>query len=249
MSFRPTSTSGSVSARWPRWHISVPPSRWRVVVLVLGEAVVDDEDRAALEALGEGRDERLGLRVQLGRAAGGKLRASSAELPRSAGRPGERRAPSLAVDATPRSSHAAAVEMEQVDRHRVEHFVGDDDAGHRRRQRVEPADAIAERRASLRAGARAAAPTPRRSNSAAPARRARRAARWRARRCRRRTPTPRRCRLASSACATWRASARPKSGDSSGAVTKSLPDLGHRGRRSSARSRSSRARARRAPSP
>ena len=30
------------------------------------------------------------------------------------------------------------------------------------------------------------------------------------------------------ACTTWRARARPNSGDSSGAVTKSLPDCGNR---------------------
>ncbi len=35
--------------------------------------------------------------------------------------------------------------MKQVDRHRVEHFVGDDDAGHRLGQRVEPAEAVGQR--------------------------------------------------------------------------------------------------------
>jgi hypothetical protein len=34
---QPTSASGSASARWPRWHISVPPTALRVVVLGSGK--------------------------------------------------------------------------------------------------------------------------------------------------------------------------------------------------------------------
>ena len=142
MSFRPTSTSGSVSARCAAMAHQRAAGALRVVVLGLGKAVVDEEDRAAREAVGERGDERLRLRVQLGRAAGGKRRRRAAVAPSSADRPGERAA---VARARRRARARRAVEVEQLDRHRVEHLVADDDAAHRLGQRVEPAHAVAER--------------------------------------------------------------------------------------------------------
>ena len=46
----------------------------RMVVLRFGKAVVDQEDRAVRETVGERRDERARMLVELGRAAGGKRR-------------------------------------------------------------------------------------------------------------------------------------------------------------------------------
>ena len=101
MSFSPTSASGSASARCARWHISVPPRALRVVVLGLGEAVVDEERRAALQprrpacatkasACGwisvtvPGTNGRVERRAQRGRRGRAKPSAPSASTPRRA---------------------------------------------------------------------------------------------------------------------------------------------------------------------
>ena len=227
MSLTPTSASGSVSARWPRWHIERALVALRVVVLGLGKAVVDEEGGAPLEPLGERRRRRprpaawISVVLPAGKAAafGGRVRRRPV---------GDRRTPLARAAADAALAPGRAVEMQQVDRHRVEHLVADDDAAHPLRQRVEPADAVAERAASPRAAARAAAPTARRSSSggrASPSAASSSAAS--APRAGAELPAPRRCRSRRAPRATWRASARPNSGDSSGAVTKSLPDLGH----------------------
>jgi hypothetical protein len=43
------------------------------VVLGVGETVVDEEGRAAFEAVGEGANKGFGLRMDLGRGAGAKV--------------------------------------------------------------------------------------------------------------------------------------------------------------------------------
>ena len=116
----------------------------RMVVLGLGKTVVDEEGGAALEAVGERRDEGFGLGMQLGDGAGGQ--AIGERWP-AGGRvvgPGERRR-IRASDTTGDDTAfepLLTVEVDEVDRHRVEHLVADDDAAHRIGQRLDPFDAI-----------------------------------------------------------------------------------------------------------
>jgi hypothetical protein len=106
----------------------------------LRKAVVDEERGATLEPVGERGNEGRGVRVQLG---GRPFR----ERPRqrrplvavaiAPGEPGRCRAGADHAALAP----GAAVEMDQIDGHGVEHLVADDDAVHALRQRVDPADA------------------------------------------------------------------------------------------------------------
>ena len=111
----------------------------RVVVLGLGEAVVDEEGGAALHPRGQRGDEGLGLRMQLGLRIGHEgavVRGAQGTFA-----VGEDEA--FAV----RRSDAAlgpalAVEMQQLHRHRVEQLVADDDAVQRVGPGVEPLNTI-----------------------------------------------------------------------------------------------------------
>jgi len=115
--------------------------------------------------------------------------------------------------------------MQQLHRHRIEHLVADDHAGHRIGQRVEPAHALAERRERL------ALALPQRARQVDDAVAlhplAQGPQQLRGQRARAGAEFPDLGgAVASSACCTWHASAAPNSGLSSGAVTKSLPDAG-----------------------
>ena len=112
----------------------------RVVVLGLGEAVVDEEGGAAPQAPGQGANEGLGLRVDLGYRAGRE--GAGGRRPQHGGAvgPGESRTP---------GGHAAleplfAVPAQQLHRHRVEHLVADDHAVQGFGPGVEPAHTFAE---------------------------------------------------------------------------------------------------------
>ena len=116
-----------------------------VVVLGFGKAVVDEERGAARQAIGERRDEGLGLRVDLGdRARGEAAVEGRLQCARSIGP----REPLVLWHHTalepPRS-----IEMQQLHRHRIQHLVADDHALHRIGQRVDPADPVTERREPL----------------------------------------------------------------------------------------------------
>mmetsp|Transcript_16269 Transcript_16269/g.45542 ORF Transcript_16269/g.45542 Transcript_16269/m.45542 type:complete len:419 (-) Transcript_16269:406-1662(-) len=109
----------------------------RVVVLGLGEAVVDEEGRPALQAAGQGVDEGLGLPVDLGHGTG-----HEAGLHRRA----QRAVAVFEREARAARHHAAlapglAVEGDQLHRHRVQHLVADDDGLDLLGQRVQPVDA------------------------------------------------------------------------------------------------------------
>ena len=108
----------------------------RVVVLGSGKAVVDEECGAALEAIGQRRDEGFGLRMDLGDGAGREHCVVRRTQVRRAVIPGEGvgRLDDAALEP------ALPVEMQQLYRHRVEHFVADHDALHRVGQCIEPMD-------------------------------------------------------------------------------------------------------------
>ena len=191
----------------------------RVVVLVLGKAVVDEEVAPRARRSARRRDKRRACGVQLGGAAGGKRRDVD-RRPRRVGRSrtGERRSRRRrrrARASARRRNGSARPASRRAPRWRH-------DAGQRPRQRVEPAHAPRMLGRGAPAGARAGRRelddrvAPHRSPSVASSssRGAGAGAEF---------PDLVGCRLASSACSSWRASARPKSGDSSGAVTKSLP--------------------------
>ena len=144
----------------------------RVVVLGLGKAVVDEEGRAAPQALGQAGDEASACGCISVVAAGAESRRRPAAR-RSPGRsaPGERRAaPSRARRGARRRARASAgaVEMKQLDRHRVEHLVADDHARRSTRASASSHRTLVAMRRGRAAGARAGAPTARRSSSAAP---------------------------------------------------------------------------------
>ena len=194
----------------------------RVVVLGLGETVVDEEGRAAPQRGGQRAHEGLGLRVDLGHGAGHEGPVDRRAQRRSGGRPRRSRrrpAPTPRSNQRGRRSAAAAPASRRAPRCRPprRRMCSGRPSTQARGRRTAPA---------ARAGARAASPTGRRWCSAAPGRRARRAAARPARPSRRRTPRPRRCRWRRAPARTCAASARPNSGDSSGAVTKSLPEDG-----------------------
>ena len=112
----------------------------RVVVLGGRKAVVDEEGGTPGQSLGEGRDEGFGLGVDLGHAAGSERaverrpQQGQSVVPREAGARGHH----TSLEPAP------AVEVQQLHRHRVEHFVADDDTFDRLGQRVDPCDLVAE---------------------------------------------------------------------------------------------------------
>ena len=115
----------------------------RVVVLGLGEAVVDEEGGAALHAVGQRAHEGLGLQMDFGDGAGheGMVAHWRAQRCRAV-------VPGIA---TVRFDHAAlvpggAVEPQQLHWHGVEHLVAQHHAVQRGRQLVQPLHLRAEPR-------------------------------------------------------------------------------------------------------
>ena len=224
----PTSASRSVSARCSRWHISVPLRR------AAGGSTRSPGSRSRRRRPRRAPAARPAWRrrprawawISVVVPARKRRRVRRPQRGRPVARRRSARSPS--PRATPRSNQAAPSKCSRstgiassTSLPTTTPFIR---SGSASSQRTTPANArgrcalaLAQRRRQL--DDRVAADR---------ARRARRAARPRARRSRRRTPRPRRCREASSASSTWRASARPNSGDSSGAVTKSLPTSGMR---------------------
>src|SRR5664280_2675640 len=112
----------------------------RVVVLRLGKAVVDEERQTAPHALGQAGDEGRRLRMDLGRRAGAEAgRERRPPVARAVG-PGERGV-SVAAARDAALEPRRAVEVQQIDRHRIEHLVADDDAVEHIGPGIEPAHA------------------------------------------------------------------------------------------------------------
>ena len=197
----------------------------RVVVLGLGEAVVDEEGRAARQAVGQRAHEGLGLRVDLGHGSragpdlDGRAQVGGPVAPGEALAAGARRR--ARASAAVRSA-AAAPAWRRAPRCRRTHAVAS-----RSGSRSSQCTRSAEGGERLALALAQACPTGRRSCSAAPGRPGLGSS------CAASAPEPAPNSQTSlgaawpaSACATCTASARPNSGDISGAVTKSLPDAG-----------------------